>query len=942
MAVAFRLSTAVLPSLAAPTVSPANAAKPALSSASRVALLPFIAVRCSVTPQRSAACRASTAVDSATSTGTMADAAAPATDVSASAGDVDSRSRCRICAAVTATTVGGMREQMAQAKAAGADTAELRVDHLTEFDPSVDLPALLNDRCLPVIVTCRPTWEGGKYADPDEERRQQVLAMAMDMGAEFIDVELQVASDFIQKHVAPRRAAGDGVTATRVIVSSHNYNVTPPLEELRALVARIEAAGADIVKFATTATDITDNARVFQILKEAQRPTIALVMGPKGLISRLLAPKFNAFLTFGAITPGAESAPGQPTVAELAGTYRLAGVGPETHVFGLVGNPVGHSKGPVLHNAALRHVGYDGVYVPFLVDNVPEFLKTFDSPDFKGFSVTIPHKLAALECCQDVEPLAKSIGAANTIIRGEDGRLMGYNTDCMSAIEAIEDGLRQAEGGSSSSPEASSSPLAGRLFVVVGAGGAGRALAFGAKERGADVIITNRSYGKAEALAAAVGGTAVPLPSVSGDGDVAAGGDELAAVLQEMQRGRSGHAVLANTTSVGMHPHVEDTPVSKAVLQECSLVFDAVYTPMETRLLKEAKQAGAATVSGVEMFVGQAARQFELFTGKPASNLPGKTFRQSSADNPPPSSRYPHIMEAEEPPRARTLRNAAKRWSVPAVLHPASGRLVPMDDWAISAAVSAHSDGAPAAAHSGASSGHDDFLKNLTSRSRKWIGGARTTGRSGTASFRDADNAVAATGAAPAAPPSLNNVPDPVLLKILMRVESPRDRAACALVSPRWFWLEKRSRRAMTHLELSSPLFPLPPPHPPNTSSLCPPPPLSPPLVPSPGVPALVLAGEAFSSRHDPPGPVPAVAPPQPLPFFPLSSFPPFPLHWCPPGVPTLVLAGEAFPPRSDPPGPLPAIALPRVAPPRILPARHLALPQLLSLPPPLLRGPAL
>ncbi|CAI5475355.1 unnamed protein product [Closterium sp. Yama58-4] len=769
----------------------------------------------------------------------MADVAAPSSDINASAGDVDSRSGCRICAAVTATTVGGMREQMAQAKAAGADTAELRVDHLTEFDPSVDLPELLNDRCLPVIVTCRPTWEGGKYTDKDEAKRQQVLAMAMDMGAEFIDVELQVASEFIQKHVAPRRAAagGAGVTSTRVIVSSHNYSVTPPLEELRALVARIEAAGADIVKFATTATDITDNARVFQILKEAQRPTIALVMGPKGSISRLLAPKFNAFLTFGAITPGAESAPGQPTVAELAGTYRLAGVGPATRVFGLVGNPVGHSKGFVLHNAALRHVGYDGVYVPFFVDDVPAFLKAFSDPDLKGFSVTIPHKLAALECCQDVEPLAKSIGAANTIIRGEGGLLKGYNTDCMAAIEAIEDGLRQIEGGSSNttsssssagssssgSAEASSSPLAGRLFVVVGAGGAGRALAFGAKARGADVIITNRSYGKAEALAAAVGGTAVPLPSGSGDADVAAGGDELAAggselaaVLQEMQRGRSGRAVLANTTSVGMHPHVDDTPVSKAVLQECSLVFDAVYTPMETRLLKEAKQAGAATVSGVEMFVGQAARQFELFTGKPApvslmrevvlASLSSRVL-PLSATFPPPSSRSPRIMEAEEPPRARTLRNAAKRWSVPAVLHPASGRLVPMDDWAISAAVAAHSDGAPAAP-SAASSSHDDFLKNLTNRSRKWIGGARSSGRPGTSSFRDADNAAAAAaspGAAPAAPPSLSNVPDPVLLKILMRVESPRDRASCAQVSPRWFWLEKRSRRAVTHLDLSQP-----------------------------------------------------------------------------------------------------------------------------------------
>ncbi|GJP40787.1 hypothetical protein CLOM_g439 [Closterium sp. NIES-68] len=362
---------------------------------------------------------------------------------------------------------------MAQAKAAGADTAELRVDHLTEFDPSVDLPALLNDRCLPVIVTCRPTWEGGKYSDPDEARRQQVLVMAMEMGAEFIDVELQVAAAFIEQHVTPRRtaaaAAGD-VLKTRVIVSSHNYSVTPPLEDLRELVARIVEAGADIVKFATTAMDITDNARVFQILKEAQLPTIALVMGPRGLISRLLAPKFNAFLTFGAIAPGAESAPGQPTVTELAGTYRLASVGPTTQVFGLIGNPVAHSKGAVLHNAALRHMGYDGVYVPFLVDDVAEFLKAFDHPDFRGFSVTIPHKLAALECCNDVDPLAKSIGAVNTIVRGEGGTRMGYNTDCTAAIEAIEEGLRQAEGGDRAGDASSSSPLAGRLFVVVGAG----------------------------------------------------------------------------------------------------------------------------------------------------------------------------------------------------------------------------------------------------------------------------------------------------------------------------------------------------------------------------------------------------------------------------------------------------------------------------------------
>jgi len=200
-------------------------------------------------------------------------------------------------------------------------------------------------------------------------------------------------------------------------------------------------------------------------------------------------------------------------------------------------------------------------------------------------------------CCDEVQPLAQSIGAVNTIVRRQsDGKLIGYNTDCEGAISAIEDGLKGETGSINSG---SSSPLAGRTFVLVGAGGAGRALAFGAKQRGAHVIIANRNYERAKSLANSVGGEAIAVEQLNSF------------------RPETG-AVLANTSAVGMQPNVNATPLSKEALEAYTLVFDAVYTPRETRLLREAKEAGKIVVSGLEMFIRQAIGQYELFTGKPA------------------------------------------------------------------------------------------------------------------------------------------------------------------------------------------------------------------------------------------------------------------------------------------------------------------------------------
>ncbi|XP_068658361.1 bifunctional 3-dehydroquinate dehydratase/shikimate dehydrogenase, chloroplastic isoform X2 [Aristolochia californica] len=450
-----------------------------------------------------------------------------------------------LCVPLISKTVDKMLLEMGRAKISGADIVEIRLDHLSGFNPSTDLEILLKDRPLPALVTYRPKWEGGQYE----------------------------------------------------------------VEEIGNLVVKIQSTGADIVKIATYATDITDVVRMFEVIVHCQVPMIGLVMSERGLISRLLSSKFGGYLTFGTLDAGKESAPGQPTIKDLLNVYNIRHIGAETKVFGIIGNPVGHSKGPILHNEALRAVGLNAVYVPFLVDDLANFLNVYSSPDFAGFSCTIPHKEAAAKCCDEVEPIAKSIGAVNTIIRRpSDGKLIGYNTDYVGAISAIEDGLRDAKV---TDKDIAGSPLAGKLFVVIGAGGAGKALAYGAKEKGARVVIANRTYDRARALADLVGGDALSI-----------------ADLHDFHPEEG--MILANTTSIGMHPNVNESPISKHALKSYSLVFDAVYTPKVTKLLYEAEESGASVVSGLEMFIRQAMGQFELFTGLPA---PEKIIREIMTRN---------------------------------------------------------------------------------------------------------------------------------------------------------------------------------------------------------------------------------------------------------------------------------------------------------------------
>ncbi|KAH0933910.1 hypothetical protein HID58_011027 [Brassica napus] len=282
-----------------------------------------------------------------------------------------------ICAPVMGDSVEEMVIETCKAQELGADLVEIRLDSLKE-----------------------PKWEGGQY-EGDENERLDALRLAMELGADYIDVELQVASEFI-KSIKEKKPEN-----FRVIVSSHNYQCTPSVEDLSDLALRIQQSGADIMKIATTAVDITDVARMFHITSNAQVPTIGLVMGERGLMSRILCSKFGGYLTFGTLESGKVSAPGQPTIKELLDLYNFRRIGPDTKVYGIIGKPVSHSKSPIVHNQAFKSVDFNGVYVHLLVDDLASFLKTYSSADFAGFSCTIPHKEAALKCCDEVDPLAK-------------------------------------------------------------------------------------------------------------------------------------------------------------------------------------------------------------------------------------------------------------------------------------------------------------------------------------------------------------------------------------------------------------------------------------------------------------------------------------------------------------------------------------------------------
>eukprot|EP00271_Cylindrocystis_brebissonii_P008772 TRINITY_DN23260_c0_g1_i1.p1 TRINITY_DN23260_c0_g1~~TRINITY_DN23260_c0_g1_i1.p1 ORF type:complete len:535 (-),score=109.47 TRINITY_DN23260_c0_g1_i1:925-2529(-) len=523
-----------------------------------------------------------------------------------------------IAASLTAASVEGQISQLTQAVSDGATLVEIRLDALTDLDASKDIATLLQARTVPAIVSYRSKAEGG-LSDATEDSRISALKKAFSLGADFVEVELAAAANFVSEPPAPLEAAATPASGfvplkSQVVAASYYLDSTPTLEELSAVADKLQATGAGVIKIVTTAQDISDNKRLFDLLATTKVPTIAVALGPRGELSRLLAPKYGSMVSYAYLPEQDEL----PTVHDYAKVYQGQRISASTKVFGVIGKPISQSRGYLLYNAAMIEKGFDGVYLPFLVDDVEVFFKTFT--DFAGFSVTAPHKQWAIKLLDKVDPAAVSIGAVSAIFRETDGTLTGYNMDWGAAVYAVEEGLRVRESLPSDGP----SPLEGRLMVLVGAGGAGRGLAYGAELLKGRLVVADLDLGRAQEVADTFKGNVITLEELRKPGAAAE-------VQNRFGQGLSRAPVLCHATPVGMKPNVDQTPFTQEALEGWAVVFDAVYNPEETRLQREAKSAGATPVSGVEMFVREAEEQFTLFTsGIPA---PGKVMRDVLLEN---------------------------------------------------------------------------------------------------------------------------------------------------------------------------------------------------------------------------------------------------------------------------------------------------------------------
>ena len=497
----------------------------------------------------------------------------------------------RLCVPLFVTDVAQAQRDLATAAEAGADVVELRIDQQFNAEGVLQIVA---GAVVPVIVTCRPTWEGGRCELPEPERLA-LLQTASD-GAAYIDIELKSGREEIDALTDLPRDGRPGV-----IVSAHDFKGRP--ERLYNIIGEESATDADVNKIAWTARTVRDNLEAFELLQSKQRPTIALCMGSAGLISRVLAKKFGAFLTFASLRDESATAPGQVTIHDMKRLYRWDTINAATKVYGVVASPVMHSMSPAIHNAGFDAVDHDGVYLPLLVNPGYESFKAFmesflafEPLHLSGLSITLPHKENALRYLKEkgaeVEELAERIGTVNTIVIEPGGKLHGFNTDYAAILDTITTTLG-----------ISREDLAEKRVAVIGAGGTGRTAVAALAQCGATVVVYNRTMERAEELAKEFDGQR---------------GKVVAARMEKLCD--SCCQIFINTTSVGMHPKIDESPLGERLPEFSAetLVFDTVYNPSETKLLQQAKAAGAKTVGGVEMFVRQAARQFEAWTGKPA------------------------------------------------------------------------------------------------------------------------------------------------------------------------------------------------------------------------------------------------------------------------------------------------------------------------------------
>jgi 3-dehydroquinate dehydratase / shikimate dehydrogenase len=464
-------------------------------------------------------------------------------------------SRALLCVTVGAASLDDLRAQRDAAAAIG-DLVELRLDLLERPDPE----GALQGRRGPVVVTCRPVWEGGRFGGSEEERRH-ILEAASDLGAEYVDVEWRAG--FVDL-ISRRRGHG-------LVLSIHDFGGVPP--DLADQVRQMRATGADVIKVAVLARRLSDMRALLEIGRGAASGSrsVLVAMGSAGLASRILATRFGSCWTYA----GPGFAPGQVTAERLLREFRFRAITADTKVYGVAGRPLAHSLSPVMHNRAFEEAGHDAVFVPLEAADANDFFQAADALDLQGAAVTAPHKRALFEQVASVDGLTRQVGALNTLRRRGAG-WEGMNTDVPGFLAPLD---RRLE-------------LSNLRVAVLGAGGAARAVAVAVASRGARARIHARNAARAAVVASDVGGIAAGMPPAAGSWDV-----------------------LVNATPVGTFPQAEESPMHGQPF-DGRLVYDLVYNPVETRLLREARQAGCETIGGLEMLIEQACLQFAWWTGR--------------------------------------------------------------------------------------------------------------------------------------------------------------------------------------------------------------------------------------------------------------------------------------------------------------------------------------
>jgi 3-dehydroquinate dehydratase / shikimate dehydrogenase len=363
-----------------------------------------------------------------------------------------------------------------------------------------------------------------------------------------------------------------------LMVSYHDFQTT---KDLDGIFERIRPYEPEFIKIVSTARALSDNVVMMQFLERSgdHANMVGLCMGDQGVISRVLAVRAGSAFTFAAAVEGEETAPGQMAARTLTDMYRIAQIDTATRIYGVVGNPIKHSLSPLMMNTAFHRETVNGVYLALQTSKLTDLLTVVRELPVSGLSVTMPLKQEVLKHLENMDPISSKVGACNTIVRNHDGKLYGFNTDVGGIVRPLEKRLT----------------LAGAKILVLGAGGAARAAVFGLVDKGAEVVILNRTPQTAQKLAR----------------------EAKAKTIRREQVAKSTFDVIVNATAVGMHG-VKAQHILEPKEINARLVFDLVYNPVETPLLHMARQKGIPVVTGVEMFVQQGARQFEIWTGKRA------------------------------------------------------------------------------------------------------------------------------------------------------------------------------------------------------------------------------------------------------------------------------------------------------------------------------------